>query len=187
MSRSSTLNVLQKYKEVIVNNFWEIIEAGLITVLLFEALPRICSTIKKKSPFISQEDTYSKSIKETQELNRAIKEFRNAWHIAKQNDILAQKIAEEERIEFLSEWEVFSVTEMLNTETIGQFYGAKKLAFKGSLAAKFAPLQHEEISMRAVEVAGDDVEKLLKAARNAPRGGVAANLAFSKLQRLLRR
>lgn len=170
-----------------MDNFLQAIGVVLIAVLLFEALLRIRSKIKTSGSLSSQENTYTKSIKETQELNRAIKEFRNAWHIAKQNDILAKKIAEEEKAEFLSEWEVFSVTEMLNAGTIGQFYGAKKLAFEGSLAAKFAPLQHEEISMREVEVAGDDIEKLLKAARNAPIGGVSTSLAFSKLQRLLRR
>lgn len=176
-----------------MNSFLQIMGMVFISVgipfILFLILRQIARSNKRVNQAIqcAREDTYTKSIKEMQELNRAIKEFRNAWHIAKQNDILAKKTAGEEKAEFLSEWEVFSVTEMLNAGTIGQFYGAKKLAFEGSLAAKFAPLQHEEISMREVEVAGDDIEKLLKAARNAPRGGVSTSLAFSKLQRLLRR
>lgn len=176
-----------------MNSFWQLmgimfISAGMSCLILM-ALGRFNRSNKVVDQAIqcAKEDTYTKSIKEAQELNRAIEGFRNAWRTAKQNDALSKKIAEEERAEFLSEWETFSVTEMLNAKTIGQFYGAKKLAFGGSLAAKFAPLQHEEISIRAVEVAGDDVEKLLKAARNAPKGGVAASLAFSKLQRLLRR
>ena len=163
----------------------------LFAICVFLALSLIFFVIylrtdrKKESCGLLQDCTYTKDIKDAQELNRAIEGFRNAWRIARQNDILAKKIAEEERDEFLSEWELFSVTEVLRAETLGQLVGAQKLAFKGGLAKKFVPLIHEEISLRLVEIAGDDVEKLIKAASRAPKGGEAERLAFAKLQRLL--
>lgn len=125
--------------------------------------------------------TYIEEIRTAQELDRAIKNFRMAYRkIAKENTS-----KQTEQSVFISEWNRLALEEVLSAKTLGELRGAGKLVFKGTLAARFFPLKHEELSLLEVEVAGYDIEKLIRAASRAPKRGEAERTAYAKLKRLL--
>lgn len=154
--------------------------AAIIVVLILYLLCAIMRT-SKIVKCATENETCDEMLQKTRGLNLEVTNFRRIYREVMRNNELAQ----EKKEKFLSEWEKFSLEEVMRANTIEQLEDAKKLVMSGTLAARFVPIKHEHISMVAVEVAGSDTNKLIRAAYKAPKGGQAEMLAFSKLQRLL--
>ncbi|HBH71471.1 MAG: hypothetical protein UU88_C0001G0076 [Parcubacteria group bacterium GW2011_GWC1_42_11] len=168
-----------------MNNAIVIVALVLAFVAWFSLL---CITFKSRNAAEEKHaptnvaETYTESLQKTRELERATKEFFDVYRKITKS---GKDPSKEEVKPRLSEWELFSLQEVLNSKTFEQLAWASKLTLEGSLAAKFVPIQQEQISTLEVEIAGSNVEELIRVARMAPKGGQAEMLAFSKLQRLL--
>jgi len=161
----------------------------VVLVLAFVALFSLLYTtfksrnVDEEKPVpASAPETYTGSLQKTRELERATKEFFDVYRRITKG---GKELSKEEGDALSSEWELFSLQEVLNSKTLEQLVWASKLTLEGSLAAKFVPIQHEQISVLEVEISGSNIERLIRAARRAPKGGQAELLAFSKLKRLL--
>lgn len=152
----------------------------IISVILLYHL----SAIKRTSKIVkcaTENETCDEMLQKTRGTNLELTNSRRIYREVMRNNQLAQ----EKKEKFLSDWEKFSLEEILRAKTIEQLEESKKFVVSGTLAARFVPIKHEQISMVEVEVAGIDTHKLILAAYRAPKGGQAEMLAFSKLQRLL--
>lgn len=157
------------------------ISATIIVVVILYHLCAIMRTGMIIKKCATENETCDEMLQKTRGLNLEVTNFRRIYREVMRNNQLAQ----EKKEQFLSEWEKFSLEEVLRANTIEQLEESKKFVMSGTLAARFVPIKHEQISMVAVEVAGSDTNKLILAAYKAPKGGHAEMLAFSKLQRLL--
>lgn len=160
--------------------YFFVIAAVLIIVVI---LYHFCSVMRtgKIIKCTTESETYNEILQKTQSLDRKVANFRRIYREIVRNNQLEQ----EQKEQLLSEWEKFSLEEVLRANTPEQLKLAKKLAIPGTLAAKFVPIQQEQVSILEVEIAGSNIEKLISVARMAPKGGQAELIAFSKLKRLL--
>jgi len=82
-----------------------------------------------------------------------------------------------------SEYE-YLLDEILLADSIDELLILKKLSEKGSVEENLAELIHEEFSVQEVTVAGNDAQKLIMAAKRAPRKGEARRSAVANFRRL---
>lgn len=160
--------------------FLGILATIIVVVILYHlcAIMRTGMIIKKCA---TGNKTCDEMLQKTRGVNLEVTNFRRIYREVMHSNQLAQ----EKKEKFLSGWEKFSLEEILRAKSIEQLEESKKFVVSGTLAARFVPIKHEQISMVEVEVAGIDTHKLILAAYRAPKGGQAEMLAFSKLQRLL--
>lgn len=156
------------------------ISATIIVVVILYHLCAIMRT-SKIIKCATENETCDEMLQKTRGTNLELTNSRRIYREVMRNNQLTQ----EKKEKFLSDWEKFSLEEILRAKTIEQLEESKKFVVSGTLAARFVPIKHEQISMVAVEVAGNDTNKLIQVAYKAPKGGQAEMLAFSKLQRLL--
>lgn len=77
------------------------------------------------------------------------------------------------------EWDEYSLKEVLTANTLAELFRASERAREGSLAKRFVPFMHEEISHDEVTDA-DSVDEIIEAANMAPEGP-ALYISFTKL------